>query len=94
MDAIGTSTNTLHLSLGLLAYLVFALVLRRRQFGPLWALLPVVALQGLNEVLDGRDWWHWTGTIKWSEAGTDTLATLALPTGVAAAWMMWRRAKV
>ena len=79
------------LPLGLLAYLVFAWVLRRRRFGPLWALLPVVALQGLNEVLDARDWWRWTGTIKWSEAWTDTPATLATPTAIAAALMVWRR---
>ena len=94
VDALGTSTDALHLPLGLLAYLVFAWLLRRQPLGPLWALLPVVALQGLNEVLDARDWWNWTGTIKWSEAWTDTLATLALPTAIAATWMMWRRAKV
>ena len=94
VDALGTSTDALHLPLGLFAYIVFAWLLRRRPLGPLWALLPVVALQGFNEVLDARNWWHWTGTIKWSEAWTDTLATLALPTAIAAAWMMWRRAKV
>ena len=94
VGAMGTSTDALHLPLGLLAYIVFAWVLRRQPLGPLWALLPVLALQGLNEVLDARDWWNWTGTIKWSEASTDTLATLALPTAIAAAWVMWRRAKV
>ena len=94
VGAMGTSTDALHLPLGLLAYFVFACVLRRQPLGPLWSLMFVAALQGLNEVLDARDWWHWTGTIKWSEAWTDTLATLALPTAIAAAWMMWRRAKV
>ena len=94
VDAIGTSNDALHLPLGLLAYLVFAWVLRRRRLGPLWALLPVVALQGLNEVLDARDWWYWTGTVRWSEAWTDTLATLALPIALAASWMIWRRARV
>jgi len=64
--AIGTSNNALHLPLGHLA--------------PPWALLPVVALQGVNEFLDARDCWYWTGTVRWSEAWTDTLATLALPT--------------
>lgn len=81
------STDMLHLPLGLLAYLVFVWVLRRRHLGPLWALLPVVALQVFNEVLDARDWWYWTGTVSW----TDTLATLALPTAVAVTWMTWRR---
>jgi hypothetical protein len=92
--AMGTSTDALHLPLGLLAYIVFAWVLRRQPLVPLWALLVVLALQGLNEVLDARDWWNWTGTIKWSEAWADTLATLAVPTAIAATWMMCRRAKV
>ena len=94
VEAIGTSNDALHLPLGLLAYLVFAWILRGRRLAPLWALLPVVTLQGVNEVLDARDWWNWTGTISWSEAWTDTLATLALPTALAASWMMWRRARV
>ncbi|MDC1499040.1 hypothetical protein N8390_07805 [Amylibacter sp.] len=92
MDAMGVSTDVLHLPLGILAYLFFAWVLRRRHLGPLWALLPVVALQGLNEVLDARDWWHWTGTVSWTETWIDTVATLALPTAVAASWMTWRKA--
>ena len=93
VEAIGVSTDALHLPLGLLAYLVFAWVLRRRPLGPVWALLPVVILQGLNEVLDARDWWYWTGTISWAEAWTDTLATLALPTALAVSWMLLRRAR-
>lgn len=91
---MGASTDALHLPLGLLAYLDFAWLLRRRHLGTLWALLPVLALQGLNEVLDAHDWWRWTGTIKWSKAWTDTLATIARPTAMAAAWMTWRRARV
>ena len=91
MDIDWTSTDARHLPLSLLVYFVFAWVLRRQPLGPLWSLMFVAALQGLNEVLDARDWWHWTGTIKWSEAWTDTLATLALPTAIAAAWMTWRR---
>jgi len=93
VDAMGTSTDALHLPFGLLAYFFFACVLSRRHLGPLWALGLILALQIFNEVLDARDWWHWTGTIKWSEAWTDTLATLALPTVIAVAWLMWRRAK-
>ena len=94
VDAIGMSTDALHPPLGLVAYFVAAWVLRRRYLGPIWALVPVVALQGLNEVLDARDWWYWTGTVRWSEAWTDTLATLALPIALAASWMIWRRARV
>ena len=89
-DTTGVSNDALHLPLGLLAYLFSP----RSCAAGLWALLPVVALQVFNEVLDARDWWHWTGTIKWSEAWTDTLATLALPAAVAASWMMWRRASL
>ncbi len=88
---MGVPTDVLHLPLGLLAYVVFAWVLRRRHLGPLWALLPVVLLQSVNEGLDARDWWHWTGTISWSEAWTDTLATIALPIAVAVCWITWRR---
>ena len=91
MDAMGASTDALHLPLGLLAYLVFVWLLRRQHMGPLWALLPAMALQRLNEILGERYWWHWTGTISWAEAWTDTLATLALPTAVAVYWMTWRR---
>lgn len=94
MSALGTSSDALHLPLGLLAYFVFAWTLRHKHLGPFWALLLVVALQGLNEVLDARDWWHWTGTIKWFEAWTDTLATLVLPAAITAAWMMRRRTRV
>ena len=94
VDAMGVSTDMLHVPLGLLAYLVFVWVLRRQPLGPLWALLPVVTLQGLNEVLDARDWWYWTGTVSWTEAWTDTLATIALPTAIAASWMIWRRTRV
>lgn len=53
--------------------------------------LGLLALQGFNEVLDTRDLSRWTWTIKWSEAWPNTLATLALPTAIAAAWMPWRR---
>lgn len=90
-DATGVSNDPLHLPLGLLAYFAVAWVLRRRHLGPLWVLLPVVSLEGLNEVLDARDWWYWTGTVSWTEAWTDALATLALPTAVAVTWMTWRR---
>lgn len=55
MDAMGVSTDVLHAPLGLLAYLVFTWLLRRKPLGPLLALPPVAALQGLNEVLDARD---------------------------------------
>lgn len=55
------------------------------------ALVPVFLLQGLNEALDARDWWHWTGTVQWSEMLTDTLATIAAPTLLAALWMMKRQ---
>ena len=89
---MGYPTNALHLPLGLLAYVVFAWFLLPT-FGPALGAPACRALQGFNEVLDARNWWHWTGTIKWSEAWTDTLATLALPTAIAAAWMMWRRAR-
>lgn len=94
MDLMGVSTDALHVPLGLLAYFISGWALRRQHLGSLWALLPVAALQGLNEVLDARDWWSWTGTVHWSEAWTDTLTTLALPTALAASWMMWRRARV
>lgn len=74
-----------------MAYLAAAWALRRFRWGPVWALLPVLLLQGLNEALDARDWWRWTEAVPWTEAVVDTLATIALPIVVAIIWMQQRR---
>jgi hypothetical protein len=92
-SGVGLTNDELHLPLGLAAYLACALVLRRYRLGPVWALVPVVLLQGLNEGLDARDWWHWTGNVPWSEMLTDSLATLAAPAVIATLWMLRRQRK-
>lgn len=86
-------SDAFHLPLGLVAYLAAALVLRRFRWGPVWALLPVLLLQGLNEALDARDWWRWTGTVPWTEAAIDTAATLGVPVVVAVVWILRRERK-
>ncbi|WP_416898631.1 MAG: ABC transporter ATP-binding protein [Minwuia sp.] len=91
--SIGFPTDVLHAPVGLLLYLATALFLRRFRWGPAWALLPLFLLQALNEVLDARDWWRWTGTVSWVEAAGDTLATMVLPIAIAAFWMHRRRGR-
>jgi hypothetical protein len=90
-SGVGLSNDALHLPLGLVAYLVFAFALRRRAFGPAWALVPVALLQGINEGLDTLDWLRWTGGVRWTEMLMDTGATLGLPILIALAWSKRRR---
>lgn len=90
---VGVPLDVLHAPLGLAFYLVVALAMRRYRWGPAWGLLPVFLLQGVNEALDARDWWGWTGSVSWAEAGIDTVATVALPILVATLWMHRRQGR-
>lgn len=91
--SVGVPLDALHAPLGLALYLVVALAMRQYRWGPAWALLPVVLLQCVNEALDARDWWRWTGAVSWAETGVDTFSTMALPILVAILWMHRRRGR-
>ena len=90
-SSVGVPLDAFHAPFGLALYLLAAFAMRQYRRGPAWALLPVLVIQGVNEALDARDWWRWTGSVSWAEAGIDTVTTIALPILVAVFWMQRRR---
>lgn len=71
-DALGITQDLLHVPAGLALFLLVAFCLRRQRSGLSIALSVVLAVQIVNEVSDGIQWYRWTATVDWGETLRDT----------------------
>lgn len=92
-SALGMSKDLMHVHFGLGVFLTFAVLLRERRNGVLISWFIVASLQTLNEMLDARDWIHWTGTVHWTETFKDYVTTLFWPTMLLLGWACLGSAK-
>ncbi|MHA7887772.1 hypothetical protein [Roseicyclus sp.] len=78
-DLLGADQDFLHVPFGLLLFVILAVAFRKQKHPLLVSLAALTGLQFVNELLDGIQWWLWTGTIAWGEAVEDTGLTIGLP---------------
>lgn len=81
------SRDALHVHLGLLIYFAAIFVFRREVKRPVYALLVVTGLEGLNEIGDIIDYLNWNVSIAWKEIVKDGFHTILWP-AVITAWYM------
>jgi len=88
---LGVDGFQAHVIVGMVLFLGAAILFRRSKRGIFLAWMTVFLAQTFNEILDARDWLHWTGTVNWTEASYDFAATLFLPTAIYLLWWTYRR---